>query len=198
MPNASIGGARWVRNELGGQNPIIVEMVVADNNTLAIFNGDFVSMTSGGVAYPTAAGGLNIIGVCNGVVQYWDGENMRKGNYLPATTRWSINSRQSIISVILARGALFEIDANDGTTATTEAAHQLFLGENADIVATAGTTANGRSGHVMNISDHKTTTAQLRLRALSRRVDQDYAADRVKYIVAVNEGHLSETDTAGV
>lgn len=193
MTNPTLGGYRFVRNESGGQNPNTIEMHVVNNNTLALFDGDVLKLQADGSAYPAAATDVEIIGVMNGAVQYWDGENMRKGNYLPAATTYgSVLGRQSIVNVILAEGSLFEVDCDDAVTATTEAAYQALIGTNCDITATAGSTTTGRSGHCLDISDTKTGAAQIRIRAISRRIDQDFASDRVKLIVKINESHTAK------
>jgi hypothetical protein len=190
MPNASLGGFRFAYSTGGGTGPNVEIKHVATANATAIFKGDLLKVVDGAVA-AAAAGDVEIIGVCDGVEQYWDGENLRKGNYLPASTAYGTNlSRQSKVRVIMAQNAVFETDADDGVTATTEAAFQACIGENADITASAGSTVTGISGHCLDISVKGTLTAQMRIVGIARRIDQDFAASRVKLLVQVNESHL--------
>jgi hypothetical protein len=194
MANTSIGGYRFVRTSNGGHGPSVMEFPVADSNSTAIFTGDVVKMTSGGFVDVAAAGDTQLLGVCHGVVQYWDGEFLRQGRYLPAsTTSGSVRDRQSRILVTLAEGAVFEVDADDGVTATTEAAFQAFVGENCDITAGAGSTATGQSGHSLDIGDHKSGAAQVRIVGLSSRLDNDFTSTRAKLLVKFNEDYLAST-----
>lgn len=191
MPNMTMGGYRFAYSTGGGKDPTVSIEHVATGNSTAIFKGDVLKRVSGGGVDVAAAGDLDIVGVCDGVEQYWDGENLRKGNYLPASTAYSTNlSRQSKLRVIGATNAVFEVDADDGVTATDEATFQSYIGENCDITAGAGSTASGLSGHSLDISTHATATAQMRIVGIAKRIDQDFASSRVKLLVQVNEAHL--------
>ena len=192
MPNATVGGFRYVRNISGAQAPSISIEPVADNNTLAIFSGDVVNRAAGGYAYVTAAAGADILGVMDGAEAYWDGENMRKGRYLPAATTYSTNlTRTSLIRVISAIDAVFEVDAA-AATIVTEANWITLIGENCDITATAGTTSNGQSKHCLDITSRAATAKQFRVLGFPGRVDaQDWAASRVKILVKVHQSHLA-------
>ncbi len=193
MPNATKGGYRFKRSLSGATGPTITLEPVATLNTLAIFTGDVVSRTAGGYAYVTAAAGVDILGVMDGVEQYWDGENLRKGRVLPANTAYgTVLARKSIIRVISALDAVFEVDCNDGVTYTTEAAYITSIGENCAIVATAGDTTTGQSGHCLNIASHVATAAAMRILGIAPVVDgPDFAASRVKLEVKVNQSHLA-------
>jgi len=194
MPNASQGGFRYKRSLSGATGPTIKLYNVATADATAIFTGDAVKLNSSGYASAvTAAGDTNIVGVMDGVEQYWDGENMRKGRYLPAATAYGTNlSRTSVIRVIEAVDAVFEVDANDGVTATTEAAHRAFIGENASIAFVAGNTGTGQSEQALAISTHVATALQCRILNLASRPDgQDFAASRVKYDIKFHQTHLA-------
>jgi hypothetical protein len=169
MPNQSLGGFRYKRSFSGATGPTILLCNVA------------------------ATGDLNILGVMDGVERYWDGENMRKGRYLPASTAYStVLERTSVIRVISAADAVFEADADDGVTAITEATFRSYIGENCDITATAGSTTTGQSGHCLDISTHAATTAQFRILSIaSYAAGQDFTSSRVKLDVKVHESHLA-------
>lgn len=194
MANVTLGGFRF-RAERGKDAPVIIPMPVASAFGTAIFRGDVLKQVAGGGVEPAAAGDTNLIGISNGVVQYWDGTVVRPGSYLPASTTYGSNlSRQSIISVILfSRDTLLEVDADDGSTATTLAAFQAFYGENCDITATAGSTTTGWSGHCLDISTRVDTAAQFRIERVAPLPNQDYASSRVKLLVKPNESHLFTT-----
>lgn len=188
MANVSQGGFRFVGMRNGAKDPMIELRVVADAYGTGIFKGDPVKLVNDGTVSVSAAGEL-VYGVCDGVEQYWDGSVVRRGNYLPASTSWgTVEARRSVVRIIRAQNAIFEVDADDGTTATTEATFRALVNENADHIATAsGSTTTGLSGYKLDISDHKTTTAQWRLIGLSTRPDNDYTVINAKVLVTVNE-----------
>ena len=194
MPNASQGGFRYKRSLSGATGPTIKLYNVATGDATAIFTGDAVKLNNTGyVGAVTAQGDTNIVGVMDGVEAYWDGENMRKGNYLPAATAYGTNlTRTSVIRVIEATDAVFEIDADDGVTATTEAAHRAFIGENCSITINAGVTTTGQSEQALDISTHVATALQCRIVGLaSLPGGQDWAASRVKYDIKFHQTHLA-------
>lgn len=197
MPNTTLGGLRYRKSLSGATGPTILTLPVATGNSTAIFKGDLIKQTSGGYVDVAAAGDNDIVGVCDGVEQYWDGTQLQKGQYLPASTAYSTNlSRKSVLRIISAADAVFEADTS-AATATTEAAWIAFMGENCDIVATAGTTGNGLSGHCIDDSSHAASSKQLRLLEVAQPVGgQDFASARVKLLVKVNKSHLA--NLAGV
>lgn len=193
MPNQSLGGFRYKRSLSGATGPTVSLENVATGYATAIFTGDVVKRVSGGYTEAAAAGDVDILGVCDGVERYWDGENMRKGRYLPASTAYSTNlERTSVLRVISAADAVFEADADDGVTAITEATFRSYIGENCDITATAGSTTTGQSGHCIDISTHVPTTAQCRILGIaSYPGGQDFTSSRVKLDVKFHESHLA-------
>jgi hypothetical protein len=196
------GGLRWVRNKGGGSDePSTVELYVASNNTLAIFRGDLLRMQAAGDVYPAAAGETSMY-VCVGCSNYAlaDGTT-RCGSFLPAATTYTgdaalSNPLASKILAIPVANAVFEIDANaSGTNAATA---QSLVGNFVDIVATAGSTFNGLSGHVAGISTAGTSDGQLRIEGVSR-----YGKDNASMndVTAANwklEVTVNELQTAGV
>jgi hypothetical protein len=83
---------------------------------------------------------------------------------------------------------IFEVqeDSVGGALTITE------LGENADIIVAAGSTVTGMSGVMLDSSDHKTTTAQLRIIKLVNRPDNALGTN-AKIEVLINEHELKST-----
>lgn len=186
MANRRYGGFKWRSNRLAPRtsHPPIDILPVASAYGTVLYDGDPVKKLSDGTVSAASAGDV-IYGVFAGAERYYDGSAVRKGGSLPVSTYGSALERQSLARVIPARGQVFEIDANDGTTATTQAAHQAFIGENCEWVA--GTPVGDQSGAQLNISLHATTnTLSVRLHGLATNPDQDYASVGVKYLVYFN------------
>jgi hypothetical protein len=73
------------------------------------------------------------------------------------------------------------------------------IGENADIIYAAGSAVTGRSGVMLDSSDHKTATAQLRMLGFVQRPDNAIGlstSDKAKLLVVINEHEFKAT--AGV
>lgn len=186
MANRRIGGFKWRSSRIAPSSkaPPIDVLPVASAYGTVIYEGDVVKKLSDGTV-AVATPGDAIYGIANGAKQYYDGSVIRGGGSLPVSTYGSVLERQSLLRIIPVKGQIFEVDANDGTTATTQAAHQAFVGENAEWVA--GTNVNDQSGAQLNISTHATTnTLSVRIHGLGTNPDQDYAAVGVKYLVYFN------------
>lgn len=187
MANRRIGGFKWRFNRLTptATEPPIDILPVASGYSTALYDGDPVKKLSDGTI-AAAAPGDTMYGVFAGAERYYDGSVIRRGGSLPASTTYgSLLERQSLARVIPFAGQIFELDANDGTTATTQSAHQALIGENCEWAT--GTNVNDQSGAVLNISTHATTnTLSLRLYNLATYPDQDFASAGVKYLVYCN------------
>lgn len=106
-----------------------------------------------GMPYVTAAAAaVTLLGVCVGIIptQATDGLYHASGTH--------------IALVVDDPFVVFRIQ-EDGDTSSLVVGD---IGENADIVATTGDTTTGVSKHVLDSSDHKTATAQLRILRLAR------------------------------
>jgi hypothetical protein len=106
--------------------------------------------------------------------------------YLPALTAGNI---------LVSEGSdyLYELEEDAGGTALTTA----IIGSNGDVLATAGNTTLGTSGHELDRSTATTAdgspgTAQLRIVDFVNRVD-NAAGDYAKWIVRLNENVYTET-----
>jgi hypothetical protein len=188
MANRSWGGFRYRGNLTapGAVEPRIEIVPVATGYATALYYGDPVKLATDGTLQAAAAGD-RLFGVFVGAEQYWDGTVKRKGLSIPAGVAWGTNvDRQTKARVIKATpGIYWELDADDGVTATTQAAHEAFIGENCEWVAGAAT--GEYSGAALDISTHATTaTLSLRIVDIPNRDQQDFASSRVKYYVEIN------------
>lgn len=168
MANIAMGGARWIKRRNGLNLEGREECPVASAYGTAIFFGDLVKRVSDGTIAAAAAGDA-IYGIAVGAVRYKNSSGVIvAGNYLPASTSFTgaphiSNPQASIVAVVpLGPGDVIEMDVD--TAVSTITAAQDLVGNNFDIVATAGSTASGRSGYVVNgASGSGTGTAQIRL-----------------------------------
>lgn len=194
MANVARGGFRWRGNKLApaSTSPPVMIYPVASAYATVLYRGDPVKLASTGTIQAAAAGD-RVIGVFAGAEQYYDGTVVRKGASLPVST-WGTNlSRQSKARVILARGQIFEVDADEATTATTQAAYEAFVGENAEWVA--GTAVGDVSGAQLDISTHAVTnTLSVRILDIPNKDNQDFASANVKLTVEFN---LTQDTAAG-
>ena len=83
---------------------------------------------------------------------------------------------------------IFEVQ-EDSVGAATAA---VDVGENADIIYAAGSTTTGISGVMLDSSDHKTATAQLRILGFVQRPD-NIIGSKAKLLVLINEHELKST-----
>lgn len=187
MANPSYGGFRHRGNRLNPRalEPRIEIVPVASAYATAMYKGDPVKRAADGTLQ-VAAPGDRVFGVFDGAEAYWDGTVLKKGPSIPAgTTYGSVVWRTTLARVILAEGQIFEVDADDGVTATTQAAHEAFLNENCEWATGAPTGEN--SGAVLDISTHATTnTLSCRIVDIPNKGLQDFASSRVKYYVVFN------------
>lgn len=185
--NTATPGFHFRRQRNGATQPVVELCEVATAYGTGIFRGDPVKRVNDGTIDICAAG-EKVYGIADGAEQYWDGSALRRGTYLPASTTWgSVRERKSLVRVILARDAIFEVDVDDATTATTEATYQALVGENCDHVAGTGSTATGQSGYKLDISTHVATEAQWRIIGLSTQPGIDWSGSNAKVLVEASE-----------
>ena len=151
--------------------------------------GDPVSRVSDGtVALTAAGGGARTYGVILGIVQVYDSSigAPRPSINVPGGTTWSGLVNQTKVLVMPVKGRIFEIDADEATTATTEATYQSYRGENADIIHVP--VLNTGAFPKLDISTHNTTnTLQLNIVGVSPTGDnRDFAGLNVKLLVQFN------------
>ena len=147
--------------------------------------GDPVVKVSDGTVALAAAGNATY-GIVAGIGQYFDGEVMRPGGAsLPGGTTWgTLSERISVVHIIPVAGQVFEIDCDDATTATTEAAYRAFIGENCDISINA-VSGDKRAYPLLDISTHETSgnSRVWRIVDLALGGNLDFSGTRVKLLV---------------
>ncbi len=202
-------GFRWWRGNPHPQPSPIVCIVATSASfdvsggasNVALRKGDPVTdLNSGGVTlcagFEASGTGVRVFGIVDAVLPYWDAAQNLKvpGSALPSDIAWTGLENQSKLLVIPAEAGIWEIDCNDASTATTEAAYQAFINENCDhtLAGASGTFVNP----MLDISEHVATTAQWRIVGVSDSADnRDFSGNYVKLLVRVNEG-ASPTFTA--
>lgn len=198
MSNLQRNGFRWVGSKLdpaGVSMPVVV-LPVASAYATVLYRGLPVKLVSTGTIQ-AATPGDNIYGIFDGAEQYYDGTQVRRGASLPVSTYGSNLSRQSKARIILARDQLFEIDADDASTFTTQATYQAAVGENAEWVA--GTPVGDQSGALLDISTHNTTnTLSVRIENIPNQDGQDFASIGVKLTVSFNLIQDATSSATGV
>lgn len=193
-------GFRWVKGWNGSNNiPQPIRKTVATgqddqddgSNSVDLNIGDPVKLVStGGVALALTTN--SIYGIISGIRPYWDGNVMRPRNKLPNQTSWgTVEARRSWVDVIPITSGLWEIDADENTSATTFAAYVAFLGENCNHTVPGNTSATSADPY-LDISSHATTAAlELRLVGISQSAEnKDFSGTNVKLYVAANTSEL--------
>lgn len=169
-----------------GQNQ---EVFVDASNATAIFVGDFVKQEDDGNFAPAAAGDT-IYSRCAGFrIDPAVAAIMHPG-YLPASTAGYMLVDAGSADL------LYEIqeDSVGGALAATAS------GSNVDIIAGAGNTTSGLSGHQIDSStstDASPGSAQLRLIEIVKRVDNEIGAN-CKWLVRINESAQSSHTATGL
>ena len=172
---------------------------VTSGNTLAVFSGDCVDLLGTGYAYPSAAGGspgaiLGVVSHCS----YVGALGRIYSNYIPASTTYSPTARgsnnASYVWVWDDPSIEYIADVDTGTTAALNYAGQ---GGNMDIVASAGSTVYGRSGHHLD-GTYVAATANFRILEMLRRPDNDLTLQYQKVRCMINEGFHAFASSAGV
>jgi hypothetical protein len=142
--------------------PPIVKLPVVSGNTLALFEGDALTKANDGTVYPTTAGdAVAISHVMVSAAQYLDADSVpRKGAYLPAAKTYTgtvslDNPLANLVLCIPTDHCKWSVQIP--TAASTKTAAQALVGQTVNIVATAGSTANGQSGYTTDtVANFKT------------------------------------------
>lgn len=208
MANTALGGLRWKRGRAGGAHPPIEIKPVANNYGTAICKGDVLKLVSDGTVAVAAAGDTVLYGVADGIDQMYVAAagGLIKGNRVAASTTFSPTTVGSInetrVRVIPFYGQVFEADCDTGVADI--AAAVTLIGNNADHVATAGSSTTGRSGHVINTaSGTGTGSAGFRIVGIVNypnggMLDNDVTLANWKVEVEVNESTDPAFTTTGV
>ena len=196
-------GFRWSVRYNGGPMPTPIECIVATGQNFVVSAANY-SLRAGDPVKQVNTGGINLadpgdalFGVVVGVQPYWDGSVMRPTDALPSGVSWGTNlARQSKVLVVPVHLGLWEVDCDDSSTATTEAAYQAFIGENCDH-AFVGNATTLKVHPRLDISTHATADGQWRIMKISGDVaNKDFSGNYVKVVVAANEVTLGPAFTA--
>lgn len=159
----------------------------------AIYVGDPVKSGGTAGAAGVTVNGINVEGMPTVAVAA-AGDTLRGVvvGFLPKQSNLEVLHREAstnrIALVADSPDLIFEVQ-EDGLGAPIAA---IDIGENADIVYTAGNATTGRSAVVLDSSDHKTATAQLRILGYVQRPD-NAIGDKAKFLVVINEHELKST-----
>lgn len=173
---------------------------VASSNGTAIFAGDCVDLVTAGVVQASAApggGASNILGVV-AHCSYWGTLGRIYSSYIPTTTVYTPTTRGSIQSSYAyvwddpSIEYLVDVDV-----ATTAALNYAGLGANMDLIASAGSTVYGRSGHHLD-GTYVAATASWRITEMLRRPDNDLTLQYQKVACRLNEGSDPFLSLAGI
>lgn len=154
--------------------------------------GDPVKLANTG-KLAVAEDGDALFGVVSQILPYWDGSVMKFSDYIPNANVGGSIPRANRVMVIPVKDAIFEIDCDDASTATTEAAYQAFVGECCDHYNTRAT-INGRYqlDPKLDISTHGTSGGQWLILGISKTAEnRDFAGNYVKLRVTANEYQLT-------
>ncbi len=204
MANITKGGYRPWGTLSGGEGvwPSPRESEVANNYGTALGVGDIIIPVSDGtVAIAAAANNGLLLGVAIGFRRSINGK-MTPCNIIPASTTFtptavgSVNASK-VIWIPLTADVIWEVDADDGTTATTLAAQIALIGENADMTTGTPDATTGVSAFSLDISTHATTTANFRIIDYLKTADNDPTVTRFKFLVVCNEGFLPPFTATG-
>jgi hypothetical protein len=212
MDNAKVYGLRFHKTLSGAQHPTPIVCPVATGYQGAVNGGGNVDLRPGDIVKQLSTGYVVLaegseesggdadlmFGVIASVRPYWNGTKMTPGNALPGGTAWgTLEERRSEVLVIpMMPDIVWEIDADEATTAATLAAYRAFFGENCDFVNTNGIT--GKADPQLDISSHATTALSFRLWDVSpTRNNADFSGANVKLLVTANEVSLPWSTTTG-
>lgn len=152
-----------------------------------------VRLNSGAVNVAPGTDGTpgDVLGIVIGIGQYLDPSFSNavtaRGNALPSSVAYGSNlNLQSKIFYIPAEAAVWRIQVNDATTATTLAGYQAFVGENCSHIHTALSGGLALTPK-LNISTHATTaTLDWRIIGIPDPNSQDFSGANVDLEVICN------------
>jgi len=214
--NAVRYGFRWARSRGGSGNADVQEAWVAtaasfDVNggasNVVLGEGDpLVQLSDGSVTLAVGSettDSTTILGICVGVKQYYDtnrGVMTAMGPGVPSDLAWGTNlARQTRIYYIPVEQAVWAVQVDDNSTATTQAAYEAFIGENCRMILT-GASGDNRARPKLDISTHATTnTFPFKIVGLGQTAqNQDYSGNNVELLVISNGTIASRNAILGI
>jgi hypothetical protein len=174
---------------------------VASSYGTALFPGDLVTLVTAGVVEAVSAGGAPLILGAVSHVSYVSNSVRVFGSYVPATTVYSPTTRGSANAtyVYVWDDPAIEYIANLAAHANTATAALIYasVGANMDIVAGAGSTVYGRSGHTLD-GNPIAGTAQMRILEVLRNPANDLTSANAQVVCMINEGFHAFDSAAGI
>ncbi len=215
MANVTFGGFRPWGSFSGGEgacpHPLVQE--VASGYATALGVGDIIIPVSDGtVARAATSDNGKLLGCIIGLSKVVNGKR-QPTNYVAASTTFSPTTIGSVNATLveyipLTGDFIMEVDADDGTTAATLADNIAMIGENADMTVGNADSTTGVSAYCLDISDHKTATANFRIVGIrgynletgmaASLLDYDPTLTRFKFLVTCNEGFLPPYTASGL
>lgn len=222
--NQSMYGFRLFRGDFSGSvsPPNVAPVAVISNYDsttpvgtagVGFHPGDVVTIDTNGTAiHVTAPGNADVTtvqaqrpyGVVVGIGPVFNANKgqfglMDRFNFLPAGITYGTNlERQSVLLIVPIAGNTFEVDVKGSAVATTQAAFQLLIGTNVNLIYTASTTfANPTLDSAS--ANYVTTPRQFRITGISPNVaNQDFSGANVKLLVVGNTIENAPFNTTGV
>lgn len=199
--NVALYGFRWV-GSTGRGSPVGIPMYAVDavdseDDAAAncdIRPGDPVKLVSDGTVN-LAKTTEKVWGVVQAVLGVYDSVNQTYGpsDRVPnGATGGGILDRRTLLSVIPAKGNIFEVDVDDAVSATTEAAYQAFCGENVEHVCVRALNKGSFAAFPkIDISGHAVTAGLgwRILRVSKTQHNKDFSGANVKLLVMVNDSN---------
>ena len=188
-----VNGLRPVGTMSGSPWSGYVRLFEADASSGAIFPGDLVIMEADGAVAPAAAGSVELVGVCVGVVKGKVDDFGVSGSHsnLDLTQKYKPASTAGQVLVAVGSDVLYEAQ-EDGDTSDLALNS---VGANVDVIVASGSTTAGTSGMELDSSTVVATAAQLRIVAFVKRPDNELG-DWARWLVRISESHY--TKIAGI
>ena len=170
----------------GGQYEYTISSTYGTN----IFTGDLAIQAADGDIEVSAATSTNNIGVFNGCFYTDSNGKPQYAKYWPAST----TSTDAVAFIIDDPNVIFEAQEDGSALALAD------RGTNTDLVATAGSTTTGRSGHEIDSDETgSAATAQFRVVAVSKDPSNNTVASaNCNWYVKILEHLNGPQSTAGI
>jgi len=171
---------------------------VVSNNSTAIFRGDVLKIATTGLVDVAAAGDTDLIGVAK-EFEYTTGGKRVRSPYLPASTTYTGNlvSTQTWVWIYDDPNQEFWTTSATNTSTDTAAEWEAAVGSNMDLLAGAGSTVYGCSGHQVD-GTPVAGAAQFRILEIRRVPGRTYTGANLHVKVMINEGFHAFVDNAGI
>lgn len=184
-PVSYLNGSPW--------NGQVNMYLVPSSDASAIYVGDPVKSGGTAGAAGVVVNGIDVEGMPTIAVAA--AGNTLRGvvvGFLPKQSDLTVLHREAstnrIALVVDDPNVVFEVQEDSGGAATAA----VDVGENADILYTAGSSTTGQSAVELDSSTHATTSAQLRILGFVKRPDNAIGTN-AKLLVKINEHELAST-----